>query len=75
VFTSLIRANVPTRLTFKTSTAIESRVATGKNGAETLNGQGDALLMYNGNTTSLQGCLASIEDIQKIISYYNIKLK
>lgn len=47
VITGLIKANIPCRLAFMTSSAIDSRVI-GCAGAENLNGRGDALLSIAG---------------------------
>ena len=47
VITGLIKANIPCRLSFMTSSAIDSRVI-GCKGAEMLNGRGDALLSIAG---------------------------
>jgi len=40
-----VKANFPIRIAFKTSTAIYSRVLLGRNGAEQLRGNGDAIVM------------------------------
>jgi len=47
VITGLIKANIPCKLAFMTSSAIDSRVI-GVKGAENLNGRGDALLSIAG---------------------------
>ena len=44
VITGLIKANIPARLAFRTSSAVDSRVI-GVRGAETLTGKGDGLYM------------------------------
>ena len=48
VITGLIKANIPCRLAFMTSSATDSRVI-GCKGAEHLNGRGDALLLIAGH--------------------------
>lgn len=48
VITGLIKANIPCKLAFMTSSAIDSRVI-GCKGAENLNGRGDALLSIAGH--------------------------
>lgn len=48
VITGLIKANIPCRIAFMTSSAVDSRVI-GCKGAENLNGHGDALLSIAGH--------------------------
>jgi len=48
VITSLIKANMPSRISFKVSTKIDSRVILDSNGAETLSGKGDMLMVGPG---------------------------
>ena len=48
VITGLIKANIPARVAFKTSSSIDSRVI-GIQGAETLRGRGDCLYLGNGS--------------------------
>lgn len=43
VVTGLIKANIPTKIAFATSTAVNSRVILDQNGAEELTGKGDML--------------------------------
>lgn len=45
IVTGVIKANVPTRLTFALQNATDSRVAMGRKGAEELAGKGDALFL------------------------------
>lgn len=59
VITGLIKANFPTRISFTTSSAIDSKVILGKDGAEKLNGKGDMIYMHPGSKGEqrLQGFL------------------
>lgn len=69
VVTGLISANVPARLAFAVPTALDSRIALGLNGAETLLGQGDGLWLPPGQRmpTRIQGPLTTLTDIQKSV--------
>lgn len=46
VVTGLIKANFPTRISLRTSSATDSKVILGEEGAEKLNGKGDMILMH-----------------------------
>lgn len=69
VITGLIKANIPARLAFKTSTAIDSRVI-GINGAELLRGRGDCLYMGGELATPqrLQAFYISDDHLQKFVN-------
>src|SRR5690606_23635705 len=49
VITGLIKANIPTRISFQVSSKIDSRTILDQMGAEALLGQGDMLYMQSGN--------------------------
>jgi S-DNA-T family DNA segregation ATPase FtsK/SpoIIIE len=68
VVTGLIKANIPTRLSFATSSVADSRVILDKPGAEKLTGQGDALLLPMGasRVTRLQGSLVTEPEIRQV---------
>lgn len=72
VVTGLIKANVPSRLAFATSSLADSRVILDRPGAEKLTGKGDALYLPMGaNTvTRLQGAFVSEQEIRDIVAHW-----
>ena len=71
VVTGLIKANFPTRLSCQVSSGIDSRTILGSNGAESLLGNGDMLLVPPGtsNLVRVQGAFVSEEEIAGIIDF------
>lgn len=51
VVTGLIKANIPTRMSFSVASKIDSRTVLDSMGAEALLGKGDMLLLMNGSNT------------------------
>jgi len=71
VLTGIIKANFPTRLTFKVSSKTDSRTIIDTNGAETLLGEGDMLYLPPG-TAKLQrihGAYISEEELAQITEF------
>ena len=70
VVTSLIKANVPTRISFQVASGIDSRVILGESGAESLLGWGDMLLRRPGvpQSTRIQGCFVADDEVLRVVT-------
>lgn len=71
VITGVVKANIPSRISFAVSSQIDSRTILDKAGAEKLIGKGDMLFMPmgEGTPTRIQGSFVSEEEVQKVVNY------
>ena len=71
VITGLIKANIPTRLSFQVSSKIDSRTILDQMGAEALLGQGDMLYLTPGGglPVRVHGAFVSDEEVHRVVEY------
>ena len=75
VITGLIKANIPTRISFQVSSKIDSRTILDQMGAEALLGQGDMLYMPSGTglPVRVHGAFVSDEEVHRVVESLKIQ--
>ncbi|QKS29421.1 MAG: DNA translocase FtsK 4TM domain-containing protein [Candidatus Accumulibacter similis] len=71
VITGLIKANIPTRISFQVSSKIDSRTILDQMGAETLLGQGDMLYLAPGTgyPTRVHGAFVADDEVHRVVDH------
>ena len=71
VITGIIKANLPSRISFAVSSQIDSRTILDRGGAETLLGKGDMLFSPQGapKPIRVQGAFISDEEVEMLLDY------
>lgn len=71
VVTGLIKANIPCRISFQVSSALDSRIILDKNGAEKLVGKGDLLYLPPGSAKleRAQGAYISDDEVEALVEH------
>ena len=71
VITGVVKANIPSRISFAVSSSIDSRTILDMSGAEKLLGKGDMLFLPQGENVPVrvQGTFISDEEIKRVVDY------
>jgi S-DNA-T family DNA segregation ATPase FtsK/SpoIIIE len=71
VITGVIKANLPTRISFQVTSKIDSRTILGEQGAEQLLGKGDMLYMPGGKQIArVHGPFVSDEEVERVAAHW-----
>src|SRR5690606_2090321 len=72
VITGVIKANLPTRISFHVTSRIDSRTILGEQGAEQLLGKGDMLFKpsTSGSLTRVHGPFVSDEEVERVAEHW-----
>ncbi|MCR4428784.1 MAG: DNA translocase FtsK [Caldiserica bacterium] len=72
VITGLIKANIPSRISFAVASLMDSRVILDSPGAEKLLGKGDMLFhpVYLNKAVRIQGAFVSEEEIDRLVDFW-----
>ena len=71
VITGLIKANIPSRISFAVSSAVDSRTILDGGGAEKLLGRGDMLFAPVGapKPMRIQGCFVTDQEVERVVTF------
>ncbi len=69
VITGTIKANFPTRISFRVVSKFDSRTILQEQGAEQLLGQGDMLFQQDGRTTRVHGPFVSDREVEDVVAF------
>jgi len=71
VITGVVKANIPTRISFSVASSIDSRTILAMMGAEKLLGKGDMLFLPQGENTPIriQGTFIGDDEIKRVVDY------
>jgi S-DNA-T family DNA segregation ATPase FtsK/SpoIIIE len=75
VITGLIKANIPTRISFQVSSRVDSRTILDQMGAESLLGQGDMLYLPvgAGHPHRVHGAFVSDDEVHRVVQFLHQK--
>jgi S-DNA-T family DNA segregation ATPase FtsK/SpoIIIE len=75
VITGLIKANVPSRMSFHVASKIDSRTILDQGGAETLLGQGDMLYISSGSglPQRIHGAFVNDDEINRVVAFLKMQ--
>ena len=77
IITGVIKANLPTRIAFRVTSVVDSRVILDHKGAESLLGMGDMLFIPPGSAKldRIQGALVSDNEIDDVVSFCSVQVE
>jgi S-DNA-T family DNA segregation ATPase FtsK/SpoIIIE len=72
VITGLIKANLPSRISFRVASKVDSRTILDSNGSEALLGRGDMLFMppASARLVRLHGCFVTEKEINRVVEWW-----
>ena len=69
IVTGTIKANIPTRIAFRTQSVVDSRTVLDAKGADQLIGKGDMLYSGGGNLTRIQCAFVDTPEVEAIVNH------
>ena len=77
IITGIIKANLPTRIAFRVTSVVDSRVILDHKGAESLLGRGDMLFIPPGSAKldRIQGAMLSDPEIEDVVSFCSAQIE